>query len=240
MPPKTLVSCAILLLSLPCQLDHLKKGHIGKTIVALRKHRLESVDNKRMLKALMEKWSRPIFQKSTDSRSASGVRHTSEHPEIAVMRQVQKMQSLTGAAGSKPGSAAPSPQKHTGEESQAGEEEDPEGSAPAQQNPLEAAIDESNKNTVVDHRQRVRTPYTTGFFFTVRPESKVHLPAASRQREEDVAIDTETGKVVRSKAPKAAPAESYQSVLTKQISELNKKRGVMGLGVKKAFKLQLK
>ena len=38
--------------------------YIGVTIMALRKHPNETAENKRLLKELIEKWSRPIFNKS--------------------------------------------------------------------------------------------------------------------------------------------------------------------------------
>jgi TFIIS helical bundle-like domain len=57
-----------MLTKLPCQTDHLKrtegdKKPIGYTILALRKHKLETPENKRALKELMEKWCRPVFRK---------------------------------------------------------------------------------------------------------------------------------------------------------------------------------
>jgi transcription factor SPN1 len=50
---------------LPCQADHLKRSGIGKTIVVLRKHKSEIPANKTLLKAVMDKWCRPIFNKSS-------------------------------------------------------------------------------------------------------------------------------------------------------------------------------
>ena len=46
---------------LPCQNDHLRRSGIGKTILALKKHKLETVENKKILREIIEKWSRPIF-----------------------------------------------------------------------------------------------------------------------------------------------------------------------------------
>ena len=68
--PSLTVRTAIyeMLAKLPCQTDHLKrtegdKKPIGYTILALRKHKLETPENKRALKELMEKWCRPVFRK---------------------------------------------------------------------------------------------------------------------------------------------------------------------------------
>ena len=71
---KTLPSLAIrtavygILVKLPCEADHLKrtqgnKKPIGHIILALRKHKSETPENKRILKELMEKWCRPVFGK---------------------------------------------------------------------------------------------------------------------------------------------------------------------------------
>lgn len=57
-----------ILLSLPCQIDHLRRCKIGQTVVALRAHKQETKLNKRTLKEIIEKWSRPIF--SNDGESA--------------------------------------------------------------------------------------------------------------------------------------------------------------------------
>lgn len=68
--PSLTVRTAIyeMLAKLPCQTDHLKrtegdKKPIGYTILALRKHKQETPENKRALKELMEKWCRPVFRK---------------------------------------------------------------------------------------------------------------------------------------------------------------------------------
>lgn len=58
-----------MLWKLPCATDHLKraapgKTPIGTTILALRKHKNETVENKRLLKELMAKWCRPVFSSS--------------------------------------------------------------------------------------------------------------------------------------------------------------------------------
>lgn len=63
-----------ILLRLNCSPEHLKrvlndKPPIGVTIVALRRHKMETMANKRVLKEIMEKWSRPIFGKNSDERA---------------------------------------------------------------------------------------------------------------------------------------------------------------------------
>lgn len=57
-----------ILLNLPCQIDHLKRCGIGKTVFGLRKHKQETLENKRLLRELIERWSRPIFANPNDLR----------------------------------------------------------------------------------------------------------------------------------------------------------------------------
>lgn len=54
---------------------------IGSTIVRLRKHRMETPENKKMLKEIMEKWSRPIFSKQVDERVGKGFNAAAEVSE---------------------------------------------------------------------------------------------------------------------------------------------------------------
>ena len=78
-----------ILKGLPCQIDHLRASAIGKTILALRKHKAEIPENKRMLKEIMEKWCRPIFNLSSDARGANNAKETK-----AELAQVIKNQKL--------------------------------------------------------------------------------------------------------------------------------------------------
>lgn len=75
---------------LPIGTEHLKrsapgKQPIGTTIVALRKHKMETQENKRKLKDLMEKWCRPVFSKSVDPRSAVQ-QQSNELREVSINR----------------------------------------------------------------------------------------------------------------------------------------------------------
>lgn len=73
-PERTLPSLEVrtavyeMLNNLPCDSDDLKRSGIGITIMALRKHRNETIPNKKLLKDLVEKWCRPLFGKSVDPR----------------------------------------------------------------------------------------------------------------------------------------------------------------------------
>uniref|UniRef100_A0A7R9YA66 TFIIS N-terminal domain-containing protein n=1 Tax=Pinguiococcus pyrenoidosus TaxID=172671 RepID=A0A7R9YA66_9STRA len=47
---------------LPIEIDHLKRSGMGKVVMGLYKHPLENRNNKRSLKALIEKWAPRVYQ----------------------------------------------------------------------------------------------------------------------------------------------------------------------------------
>jgi hypothetical protein len=61
---------------LPAHSDHLKRKQgesqrtIGRTVMDIFRHKSETKENKLLLKKIIEKWSRPIFSKASDARSA--------------------------------------------------------------------------------------------------------------------------------------------------------------------------
>lgn len=85
-----------MLLKLPCMTEHLKRGNdkvpIGYVIVALRKHKMETPENKRLLKEIMDKWSRPIFSKTDGS---AGQILENEEVKTALLRKYSEPQSTT-------------------------------------------------------------------------------------------------------------------------------------------------
>jgi transcription factor SPN1 len=58
-----------ILKKLPCQTEQLKRSQIGKTLMTLVKHKQETNENKRKIREIVDKWSRPIFGKSIDARN---------------------------------------------------------------------------------------------------------------------------------------------------------------------------
>lgn len=58
-----------MLRKLPCEVVHLKRSGIGKTVMALLKHSGEITANKQLLNEIVEKWNRLVFNKSSDMRS---------------------------------------------------------------------------------------------------------------------------------------------------------------------------
>ena len=61
----------------------LKRSEIGKTVMVLYKHPKETPSNKKLLRSIIETWSRPIFQKSGNMRDLERV-HQYRGPSVAV------------------------------------------------------------------------------------------------------------------------------------------------------------
>jgi transcription factor SPN1 len=55
--------------NLPVEVDHLKRSGLGKTIFGLYRHAKEDQTNKQGLKLLIERWARPVFDKTTNWRT---------------------------------------------------------------------------------------------------------------------------------------------------------------------------
>jgi transcription factor SPN1 len=139
-----------MLLKLPCLPDHLKrvvndKLPIGATIVALRKHKMETEQNKKILKEIMDKWSRPIFSKSIDERRSLGSAAIhSDNPEMQeAIKQRYAALNINASTDHR--------------------------------NSFNAMISGQGKNAadVVTGNNRVKMPTYTGFLFTVQPKAKV-------------------------------------------------------------------
>jgi len=221
---------------------------VGKTILILRKHKLETNENKRILKAIMEKWSRPIFNKASDSRSSSyqveGGLYSSEQHEIARVRMVQrnadfeakKVEAKKNAAEDSRAAKAASRDNNLDDSVASGDGDNNSNNANDEFNDNSnrnstgsgTLFDGITKQTAQDHRQRVRTPYTTGFYFTVRPENKV---TASGSR---IGGGGRDSPVAGGMGP-GAQEESTKTKLMKKITDLKKMKGKMGGGVKHAL-----
>lgn len=82
-----------MLTTLPICTDHLKRVSsgepIGFIIIALRKHKAETVANKRLLKDLIEKWSRPVFAASTGNGNMMS--STSDEVQRAMIAQYKEV-----------------------------------------------------------------------------------------------------------------------------------------------------
>ncbi|CAM9206249.1 unnamed protein product [Hapterophycus canaliculatus] len=54
-----------LVLMLPVQVDHLKRSGIGKVVMGLLNSKQETTENKRVLRELVSRWNRPVYEKAT-------------------------------------------------------------------------------------------------------------------------------------------------------------------------------
>ena len=109
-------------------------------VISLIKSKLETEENKRKLRALVERWARPIFGKQTDVRSAN----FEENAEIRAVSIATTHQRLSAAT-----------------------EADCKSSSATSVDVFDAGAKK------VDPNKRVRTPYSTGFLYTVQPDAFV-------------------------------------------------------------------
>lgn len=161
-----------ILLQLPCQPDQLKRTSgnrppIGAIIVMLRKHKMETAENKRILKDIMDKWSRPIFSKSTDIRISGngGVLLSTDHQEVQEAINQRYTDDTSGSMDYN--------HHHHQNTSKGGMNNSRGAHIPVGFD----AIMSQQTNTEPTQRinaqfSRARTPYNKGFLFTVQPELK--------------------------------------------------------------------
>uniref|UniRef100_A0A7S2AA44 TFIIS N-terminal domain-containing protein n=1 Tax=Trieres chinensis TaxID=1514140 RepID=A0A7S2AA44_TRICV len=126
--------------------EDLKRSGFGKTVMVLYKHKSETPELKRQHKALIDKWSRSIFQKSGN------------------MHDLEKAQAMRRGGGGLLAYA----------QAQAAETEmqDRAGSSAKGQD-LSSVIAQGTKSAGDIGNNRVRVPYSKGFRFTVRPNDRV-------------------------------------------------------------------
>lgn len=142
----------------------LKRSGFGKVVMALYKHKSETPELKKMLKTMIEQWSRPIFQKSGNMRDlerAQMVRGMNEMGSlVGIARQQQQQQQLL-SSGQKSGGAKGSGSGSGGRGGRATDEDD-----------LAQIINHGSKNTNDIGNNRVRVPFSKGFQFSVRPADR--------------------------------------------------------------------
>lgn len=127
--------------------NDLKKSEFGKVVMSLYMHRNETPAMKRQLKALIEQWSRPIFQKSGNMKDLERA-----HQERAAV-----------------GLSAISRQQM--QESRQREQDSAKRSGGRSRDDLQHLI-KSGKGKASSGLSRVRVPYSKGFQFTVRPSHR--------------------------------------------------------------------
>ena len=141
----------------------LKRSNFGKVVMKLYMHKQETPDLKRQHKALIEQWSRPIFQKSGNMRDLEKVqesRGASGTGGIAGIARAQAMARSRGAAeaGGSGGAVAAA--------AAAGMPDD------GRSKDLSAIIARGSESTRDLGNNRVRVPFSKGFQYSVRPTAK--------------------------------------------------------------------
>jgi transcription factor SPN1 len=123
----------------------LKRSELGKTVMALYKHPMESPDMKRQTRELIEQWSRGIFQKSGNMRDLEHVHHSRGERSIAAYRQQQNVASVN-----------PTVQK----------------AKPGDLKSMLSSGKRGSGDTLPSSANRVRVPFSKGFAYSVRPINK--------------------------------------------------------------------
>lgn len=129
----------------------LKRSEFGKVVMSLYMHKSETPAMKRKLKALIEQWSRPIFQKSGNMRDLERVHSGRGEGGIAGISRLQ-MQEKSRAESATKGPAVRGSRKNIASLIKSGKEK---GGAAGM--------------------SRVRVPYSKGFQYTVRPTARTDL-----------------------------------------------------------------
>jgi transcription factor SPN1 len=143
----------------------LKRSEFGKVVMSLAMHKSETPTMKRQLKALIDQWSRPIFQKSGNMRDLERVHGSRGEGGLAALsRQQHAVAKQTEAAKRKVSSS---------------ERQD-----------LQSLITSGKKGGPEAGINRVRVPYSKGFNFSIRPENKTsHADSPADKRRAGPAKD---------------------------------------------------
>jgi transcription factor SPN1 len=142
--------------------NDLKRSEFGKVIMILFKHPSETPTLKRQCKALVEQWSRPIFQKSGNMRDLERVHHL-RGESTGGLASIRRQQAQVEASAAR---AAMQQQRSR------------TGGGPASSNKDLQSIIASGKQGGTDQpasANRVRVPFSKGFAFSVRPEMRADV-----------------------------------------------------------------
>lgn len=139
----------------------LKRSGLGRTVMTLYKHRDETPTMKRQLKSLIEKWSRPIFQKSGNmrdlervhgNRGEGGLAALSRQQQYIARQMEQQQRQSQQATGGRRG--------------------------PANDSDLQSMIATGKMGSADQARasaNRVRVPFSKGFSYQIRPEARANV-----------------------------------------------------------------
>lgn len=191
----------------------LKNSGYGKVIMALYTHKSETPEMKKMLRGAIEQWSRPIFQKSGNLRDLERV-----HNSSAAMTY-DAGSSLAGMMKSRSGSGSgntTAPRLSSGSGAGGG------GTVRGKnEDDLDRIINSGATSARDLGNNRVRVPYSKGFQYTVRPESRKGDVSDKRNLVSAKAASSTGGSV------SAAEAEKRREALSKRMEAKSKKTNKM-------------
>ncbi|CAB9521684.1 Protein IWS1 homolog [Seminavis robusta] len=133
----------------------LKRSEFGKVVMSLYMHKSETPAMKRQHKALIEQWSRPIFEKSGNMRDLARVHHARGEGGLASIsrQQMAEQRRMESAAA---------------------------GSAGGGRKDIDSMIKAGKAKGGASGLNRVRVPYSKGFQYTIRPNSKTTQSPAEK------------------------------------------------------------
>lgn len=146
---------------LPTQSEHLKRKQdgtqrtVGMVVMSLYRHKQETRENKAVLRALIEKWSRPIFRKGADARS----KDYSGNDELHAVVNAQLAQRAQAHAGSVQTAVS-----------------------------FDDAITQRSASDAYAG-SRARCPFSGGFLYTAKPQSKNVVNAEQSSTHDQVRRD---------------------------------------------------
>lgn len=220
-----------MLRKLPCETDHLKLSEIGKTVMTLLKHKMETTENKLKLRSLVEKWSRPIFNKQVYERSANrgtdvstgsaeGGANGTEVGAVSAPRVPPILaRSASNVSSASNGSFnGPSPRSML-----QGSNRNSVGGMSLGE--FDVAL-RSSSSAKESGRNRVRVPTSNGFMFLNNPESKVDKATVQRLKDEAASLRASTSmksKIDRAmKVNKGSGKKSEFRIVTATLSARDK------------------
>lgn len=156
------------------QTSDLKRSGFGRTVMTLYRHKNETPEMKKVLMGMIETWSRPIFQKSGNLRDLEGAQQQQQQygmgsndnslvglaraRHLETRREEEERSSSTAASSGGGGVRGGAKMESSGR----GRTEDD----------LERIIAKGAETARDIGNNRVRIPYSKGFQYSIRPESR--------------------------------------------------------------------
>jgi len=168
----------------------LKRSDFGKVVMSLCMHKSETKPMKKLLRALIDQWSRPIFSKSGNMRDLERVQHSRGDGGLSQISRGHMMVEQSRERAMK----APIMRGHRG-----GKDQD-----------LNSLIQSGVKGKTESGINRVRIPYSKGFQYSVRPENRV-IGDFDKRRESGGPTQDSRGKLSKRIVEKGRKKSKNQS-----------------------------